>query len=97
MAKSVIGSCQTFFYFTIICRDYQKEYEKLRDEKFSVSAKAAEEKLTKIKEQGPGSVVELNSLVTGVNFNLFGKKVYWILMFFFVRSYPVDVTFRTFT
>lgn len=59
---------------SFICRDYQKEYEKLRDEKFSASAKATEEKLTKIKEQGPGSVVELNSLVTGVNITLFFNK-----------------------
>lgn len=45
-----------------------------------MSAKATEEKLTKIKEQGPGSVVELNSLVTGVNFIYFG----YIIMFKYI-------------
>lgn len=69
LIECVVKKCHIILL--IICRDYQKEYEKLRDEKFSVSAKADEEKLTKIMEQGPGSVVELNSLVSGVNFHLF--------------------------
>lgn len=50
-------------------RDYQKEYELLRDQKANESTQATEEKLAKIKKQGPGSVVQLSGLVSEVNIN----------------------------
>lgn len=44
--------------------DYQKEYERLRDQKINATAEETAEKLDKIKLQGPGDVVHLSGLVS---------------------------------
>lgn len=48
-------------------RDYKQEYEKLKAEKLLETLKKTEERLSKIQMQGPGSTVEMNSLVTEVS------------------------------
>lgn len=48
-------------------RDYKQEYEKLKTEKVLETMKKTEERLSKIQMQGPGSAVEMNSLVTEVS------------------------------
>lgn len=60
------------FNFVCISRDYQVEYEKLRDEKLNATATKTKDKLEQIQKQGPGSVVTLNSnLITEVKLIIF--------------------------
>lgn len=48
-------------------RDYKQEYEQLKAEKLLETVKKTQERLSKIQVQGPGTTVELSSLVTQVN------------------------------
>lgn len=50
----------------ILYRDYKKEYEKLRNQNLDALLKQSEEKLSKIKLQGPGTEIKFNPLVTDV-------------------------------
>lgn len=47
-------------------RDYKQEYEKLKAEKLLETVKKTQERLSQIQVQGPGTTVEMNSLVTQV-------------------------------
>lgn len=62
--KKFSTKCLTFF------RDYKQEYEKLKAEKLLDTVKKTEERLSKIQVQGPGTTVEMNSLVTEVSINI---------------------------
>lgn len=56
-----------FYHIFHPFRDYKQEYEKLKAEKKLDVVKKTEERLSKIQVQGPGTTVEMNSLVTQVS------------------------------
>lgn len=61
-AKTILN----VLFFSCVHRDYKKEYERLRKEKFEAALKQNVDRLSQIQLQGPGAEVKFNPLVTEV-------------------------------
>ena len=68
MKRKILLTTNIFYIFKIVFlhSDYKVEYEKLKEEKSIEKTKATDEMLSKIKAQGPGSLVDMNKLITQV-------------------------------